>query len=175
MALCSDHTLVTWGGNSDGQLGNNSTTNSLVPLVVSSAGILSGKTVVNITSGMNSKLCTSAPMGHLPRGVTTSIGATGQQQYHQQPRACGGQRTAAFRQRARFSRWLSAVHSATNQQIPASIAEPPSAQIVVQQPAGTNLSPGGIVNFASSPVGTGTTLTFTLLNNVRPLIDHLGD
>ncbi|MCX6878707.1 MAG: cadherin-like beta sandwich domain-containing protein [Verrucomicrobia bacterium] len=51
LALCSDGTVAAWGFNSNGQLGNNSTTNSLVPVAVNTAGVLSGKTVVAIAAG----------------------------------------------------------------------------------------------------------------------------
>jgi len=52
IALCSDGTLITWGENNFGQLGNNTTTNSLVPVAVTTAGTaLAGKTVIAVTAG----------------------------------------------------------------------------------------------------------------------------
>jgi alpha-tubulin suppressor-like RCC1 family protein len=51
MALCSDGTVADWGNNADGQLGNNSTTNSSVPVAVSQSGVLAGKTVIAIAAG----------------------------------------------------------------------------------------------------------------------------
>ena len=51
MALCSDGTLATWGANSEGTLGNNSTTPSSVPVAVVRTGVLSGKTITGIASG----------------------------------------------------------------------------------------------------------------------------
>ena len=56
LALCSDGTLAAWGANDDGQLGNNSTTQSLVPVAVSTAGVLAGKTVVTVAAGFNFSL-----------------------------------------------------------------------------------------------------------------------
>ena len=53
MALCSDSTIATWGANLSGQLGNNSTTNSSVPVAVIKTGVLSGKTVVAVSAGAN--------------------------------------------------------------------------------------------------------------------------
>ena len=49
LALCSDGTLAAWGGNAYGQLGNNSTTDSLVPVAVTQSGVLAGKTVASVT------------------------------------------------------------------------------------------------------------------------------
>jgi hypothetical protein len=43
LALCSDGTVAAWGSNSRGQLGNNSKTDSSVPVLVSRTGVLSGK------------------------------------------------------------------------------------------------------------------------------------
>ena len=51
LALCSDGTVAAWGSNYGGQLGNNSTTNSSVPVLVSRIGVLSGKTVVAVSAG----------------------------------------------------------------------------------------------------------------------------
>ena len=51
LALCSDGTVVAWGNNYYGQLGNNSTTNSQVPVLVDASGVLSGKSVVSVAAG----------------------------------------------------------------------------------------------------------------------------
>ena len=51
LALCSDGTLAAWGDGSDGELGNGSTTPSLLPVAVSTSGVLAGKTVVAVTAG----------------------------------------------------------------------------------------------------------------------------
>jgi len=51
LALCSDGTLAAWGYNTYGQLGNNSTAQSLVPVAVTTSGVLAGKTVVALTAG----------------------------------------------------------------------------------------------------------------------------
>ncbi len=52
-AVASDNNAYCWGYNYNGQLGNNSTTNSSVPVAVSTSGVLSGKTVNSITAGNN--------------------------------------------------------------------------------------------------------------------------
>ena len=56
LALCSDGTIAAWGSNSSGELGNNSTTNSSVPVLVNRSGVLSGKTVVAVSAGSNHSL-----------------------------------------------------------------------------------------------------------------------
>ena len=52
-ALASDGTVYTWGLNNYGQLGNNTTANSLVPAAVTTTGALAGKTVTQIAAGSN--------------------------------------------------------------------------------------------------------------------------
>ncbi len=51
LALCSDGTLAAWGANSDGQLGNGSTTPSVAPVAVTMSGVLANKTVTAIAAG----------------------------------------------------------------------------------------------------------------------------
>ena len=52
LALCSDGTVVAWGGNEYGQLGNGSTEYTTRPVAVDMTGVLSGKTVVAVSAGM---------------------------------------------------------------------------------------------------------------------------
>ena len=54
LALCSDGSIVTWGASSHGQLGNGSTTDSLVPLLAARVGALSGKTPLAVFAGGSS-------------------------------------------------------------------------------------------------------------------------
>ncbi len=51
LALCSDGTVAAWGYNGDGELGNNSTTNRITPVLVTTSGIMAGQTVVSIAAG----------------------------------------------------------------------------------------------------------------------------
>jgi alpha-tubulin suppressor-like RCC1 family protein len=50
-ALDSTGTAYCWGSNGNGQLGINSTTKSMVPVAVSTSGVLSGVTLTQITGG----------------------------------------------------------------------------------------------------------------------------
>ena len=82
LALCTDGTLVAWGDNNAGQLGNNSTTQSAVPVQVDASGVLAGKTVTAIGAGHNHclALCSdgtlvawgSGSSGQLGNGSTAS-------------------------------------------------------------------------------------------------------
>ena len=51
LAVCADGAVAAWGNNNAGQLGNGTNTNSLVPVTVSSAGVLAGKPVVAVAAG----------------------------------------------------------------------------------------------------------------------------
>lgn len=50
-AIANDNKAYCWGRNSNGQLGNNSTTQSNVPVAVNTAGVLAGRTVTDISLG----------------------------------------------------------------------------------------------------------------------------
>jgi len=60
LALCRDGTLAAWGYNYDGSLGNNSTTNSSVPVLVDQTGVLAGKTVVAVVAANGHNLALSS-------------------------------------------------------------------------------------------------------------------
>lgn len=51
LALCSDGTLAAWGRNQDGQLGDGTTIQRNLPVLVDRSGLLAGKTVVAIAAG----------------------------------------------------------------------------------------------------------------------------
>ena len=50
-AIASDDKAYCWGYNSEGNLGNNSTANSRVPVAVNTSGVLAGKTIKQISAG----------------------------------------------------------------------------------------------------------------------------
>jgi len=51
LALTTDGQIFSWGWNQYGQLGNNSTSNSWVPIAVDMNGVLHGKTIVQVVAG----------------------------------------------------------------------------------------------------------------------------
>jgi alpha-tubulin suppressor-like RCC1 family protein len=81
LALCADGTLVAWGYNNYGQLGNGNTTDSNVPVAVSKVADLAGRTVVAVTAGYyhSMALCADGTLfawgynyyGQLGNGTTT--------------------------------------------------------------------------------------------------------
>ncbi len=56
LALCSDGSIVSWGNNNYGTLGNGNKTDSAVPVLVDETGVLAGKTVVAIAAGYHHSL-----------------------------------------------------------------------------------------------------------------------
>jgi alpha-tubulin suppressor-like RCC1 family protein len=56
LALCSDGTLVAWGEGGQGRLGTGNETDSYVPVNITNQGVLSGRTVVAISAGMQHSL-----------------------------------------------------------------------------------------------------------------------
>ncbi|MBL9145190.1 MAG: hypothetical protein JNM99_16035 [Verrucomicrobiaceae bacterium] len=53
LALTSDGLLFAWGRNTNGELGNNSTSDSSLPTPVDMTGVLAGKTIVQIAGGQS--------------------------------------------------------------------------------------------------------------------------
>lgn len=76
LALCSDGTVVAWGGNSTGQLGNGGGTLSSVPVLVDKPGVLSGCTVVAVAagSGYSLALCSDGTVGAWGNGNYGQLG-----------------------------------------------------------------------------------------------------
>ena len=76
LALCSDSTLVTWGYNNSGQLGNGSNSTSTVPIATTTFGELFGKTVVAISGGWYHSLAVCSD-GTLAAWGINSLGELG--------------------------------------------------------------------------------------------------
>ena len=84
MALCSDGALAAWGSNGSGAVGDNSMTNRMAPVWVSTTGALAGKTIIAIAGGDGHSLalCSNGALaawganyyGQLGNGTTGSSG-----------------------------------------------------------------------------------------------------
>jgi len=73
LAVRAEGTLVGWGGNTNGQLGNNSTTSSLVPLNAATGGLAADERVVAAWAGQyHSLLLAASP----PPPVVVTLAAT---------------------------------------------------------------------------------------------------
>jgi alpha-tubulin suppressor-like RCC1 family protein len=79
IGLCSDGSLVAWGRNNYGQLGNDSTTNSSIPVVVDASDVLAGKAIVAIASGgwHNLALCSDGTLAAFGRNNSGQLGNSG--------------------------------------------------------------------------------------------------
>jgi alpha-tubulin suppressor-like RCC1 family protein len=81
LALDTSNVVHAWGLNGNGQLGNNSTTQSLIPIAINSFGSLSGRTVIQLAGGYSHSLALdtlgelhawgSNTSGRLGNGTTT--------------------------------------------------------------------------------------------------------
>ncbi len=78
-AVKSDGTLYSWGYNGDGQLGDNTTTNSTIAMP-RSGGSLSGKTIVKVFTGQNYAMALDS-LGNLHAWGTNSYGQLGNGNY----------------------------------------------------------------------------------------------
>lgn len=71
-AICSDGSVVCWGANTNGELGNGSNTQSNVPVAVTMSGVLLGRTVVAVACGQNHTLALLADGAVAAWGLNTS-------------------------------------------------------------------------------------------------------
>ncbi len=150
LVLCSDGTLAAWGAG--GQLGNNSTASSSVPVLVNRSGVLLGKTVTAICAGNDhsSALCTDGTLvawggnskGQLGRNDTTASSV---------PVAVN---TAALRPGERVTAGISAASHNL-----AIIASPPTPLTTTLAAAGVT-DTGATLNGSISDNGTTTTVSF---------------
>jgi alpha-tubulin suppressor-like RCC1 family protein len=82
LALCADGTVASWGYNGNGELGDGSNNQSLIPVAVNAGGVFAGKTVASLSSGAvhNIASCTDGTLvswgyngnGELGSGVSGS-------------------------------------------------------------------------------------------------------
>jgi alpha-tubulin suppressor-like RCC1 family protein len=79
LALCTDGTVVSWGYNQRGQLGNSGTANSASPVAIGSFGALAGKTVTALAAGASHSLalCTDGTLAAWGFNYQGQLGVTG--------------------------------------------------------------------------------------------------
>ena len=154
--LCTDGTLVAWGLFS----GNGNAGSETIPVLVSAATALSGKTIVAHSARSNNKsaLCSD---GSLVGWGYNAEGGVGDGTFDERvtPAALA---TSVLLPGEKFS---SVAQAATSAHGLAVIASPQTVEIVVEQPADTSLTDGSAtVAYGSVLVNTTATKTFTIKN-----------
>ncbi|MFZ2276735.1 MAG: choice-of-anchor D domain-containing protein, partial [Prosthecobacter sp.] len=161
LALCSDGTVAAWGYGIFGQLGNNGTTQSTVPVAVTTSGTLSGRTVIAISAGYyhNLALCADGTLVAWGYGPNGELGTTSSSSYA--PALVDRTALTTGEQFVQASSMSVAHHCLSI------IAKPaPAPAIYVQQSAGADLiSNSSSVDCGSSVVSAGVTQTLTLGNS----------
>ncbi|MCB1211118.1 MAG: choice-of-anchor D domain-containing protein, partial [Verrucomicrobiales bacterium] len=168
LALCSDGTVVAWGINSEGQLGDNSTTQSLVPIAVnttSGVSALFGKTVVKVLAGSahSVALCSDGTPVAWGRNSSAQLGNNSTTQ----SLVPVGVNTIPF---AASERAVAiSTESCVNDHNLMIVAgpPPPEPEIAVSETSAGDLTSGvSSVDFGSTAVTGGTVpLTFTITNS----------
>lgn len=155
LAMCSDGVLAGWGYNSNGQLGNGNTVNSLVPVLVNRSGVLAGRTVSALVAGSYHSLVVCAD-GTMAAWGRNDLGALGNNSTTSSsvPVLVN---TSMLKAGERFvtgtGRNLAANHSL------AIVASPPPP-VVTTQEATAVTDTGATLNAAVQPNGTATTVVF---------------
>ncbi len=156
LALCSDATVVAWGRNLNGQVGDFTMTDRLVPVAVNTASgtsALYGRTVTALSAGYFHSLALCSD---------TRVVAWGGGQHG----ALGNDSTLDS------SAPLLTLANATFLMGPGSYSfhsmagdSPAISEIVVEQPVGTKLTDAGsVASFGTHLVGASTELTFKIIN-----------
>ncbi len=162
LALCSDGTVVAWGYNGGGALGDNTTTTRLAPVAVNTASgtsALSGKTVTAIAVGDPFSLALRSD------GVAVAWGQTVGDNTTQQRNApvivnttsgvsvLAGHNVSALSGGGNFCSFSVLIDG----------LNPP--EIAVEQPSGTNLTDGvSTIDYGSTTFGSSTAKTVTIRN-----------
>ncbi|MGV3662890.1 MAG: choice-of-anchor D domain-containing protein [Prosthecobacter sp.] len=162
LALCADGTLAAWGSNSSGQLGNNSTTNSSVPVaVLQSTGVLTGKTVIAISTGnpRSMALCSD--------GTLVAWGNNGYGQLGNDSTTNSSVPVAVSTSTLAAGERFTAVGRGLAQHALALVAAPLVPEILIEQPVGTVLTGGtGTISFGSVVGGTSSAANTFILRNL---------
>gem|GEM_PF-1029305 len=171
IALCADGSVVTWGRNHRSQLGDNSTTDSSVPVAVNTASGVSalfGKSVKAITAGLDGNLVLSTDgtlagwgyslLGQVgdnstdsPRAVPTAVNVA------DGVSALSGKTVMSLAGSGSASDHFMALYA----NVPV-ITSP--SEIAVEDSSGTDLMTGALIDFGSLAANNNTDLIFTIRN-----------
>jgi alpha-tubulin suppressor-like RCC1 family protein len=164
LALCSDGSIAAWGLNDNGQLGDNTTAQRLIPVAVNtSSGIsaLFGKTVVAIQSGQYHSVaqCTDGSVAVWGGNFNGQLGDNSTAQSNAPVTANSSALPSG-------ERYVTATSGCNASHTLALAATAPAAVpiMAVEQPAGSSLTNGATVNYGSWIVGNPVPLTFTIRN-----------
>ena len=156
LALCSDSTVVAWGENSDGQLGNNSTTGSAVPVAVNTSAVLFGKTVIAVAVGTyhSLALCSDGTLAAWGDNLLRQLGNNSTTD-SPVPVAVNTTPLAAGERFIRTASGPSGTHSL------ALVATPPPSPILTTLAATSISSTGATLNSSVNANGSSTAVSFT--------------
>ncbi len=159
VALCSDGSIAAWGENAHGQLGNNSTTSSAVPVTMSAASgsALLGKTVVKISAGYrrSEAFCTDGTLA--VAGELFAYGSTPNLLPTVAP-------TTSLATNEKFMDVSGTQGEALHRIIRVGTPAPSIPYAVVQYPAGTNIILNAPVDYGTRLSGASLTKVFTIKN-----------
>ncbi len=153
-ALCTDGTLAGWGYNAYGQLGNNSTNSSTVPVSVVASGTLTGKTVVSASAGYYHTLALCSD------GTLASWGYNGDGELGNNSAVSSNVPVlVSSTSLAAGERFVAGRSGPTSLHTLALVASPPLPVVTTLAASGIT-STSAVLNGAINPNGTATTPTF---------------
>ena len=174
LALCSDGALAAWGSNANGQLGNDSTTDSSVPVLVNTSdgtSVLFNKNVVALSAGIRQGLVLCSD-GSLATWGSNAKGQLGNDSTTDSSVPVLVDQTGLLALKNPVS--LPASGPLASYFIVSYARRP--AEIEVEQPPGTDLTDGSAsIDFGSTIlVGSAVERTFTVRNSGGESLTGLG-
>jgi len=158
VVLTSDGQVYAWGRNDYGQLGDDSNSQSGVPVAVDTNDVLGGKTIISISAGHTHSLAL-ASTGQLFAWGNNSSGQLGDNTGANSPVPVASAATGVL-----AGKTITAITAGGNHTLILA-ATPQAPDIAVDQPLGTLLVDGSsIIDFGQTPAGTPKNLTFTIRN-----------
>ena len=160
LALCSDGTVAACGYNFDGEISNNSTVNSNVPLAVNTSGTLSGKKVVAVAAGQYHSLALCAD------GTLAAWGYNNKGQLGNNSTSTSLVPVLATSSALAVGERFIGVTSGESSDFTLGLVAmaQPAPRIVVEQSGGTAIDDGSGQDFGNTALGSTSTRTFTIRN-----------